>query len=94
MRHVRLQRAQEEYEDLALVSRMITVWEQLKAVRIDQGFNSTKVELKFKKKRMNQAKDEEARQQELEAEVDELKRKHRQDFFTRYCVLESQLRVR
>lgn len=80
---MRLQRAQEEYEDLALVSRMITVWEQLKAVRIDQGFNSTKVELKFKKKRMSQAKDEEARQQELEAEVDELKRKHRQDFFTR-----------
>mmetsp|Transcript_960 Transcript_960/g.2143 ORF Transcript_960/g.2143 Transcript_960/m.2143 type:complete len:1691 (+) Transcript_960:303-5375(+) len=79
VRQARLQRAQEEYEDLALVSRMITVWEKLKKVRADQGFTSTRVDLKFKKKNMSLQKDEEQRQHELDAELGEKRRKHEQD---------------
>lgn len=90
VRQARLQRAQEEYDDLALVSRMITVWDRLKTVRVDQGFSSTKVELKFRKRNMSQQKDEEQRQQELEAELGELRRKHGTDFTARLAAWEKE----
>ena len=69
---------------------MITVWDRLKKVRTEQGFSSTKVELKFKKRNMNLARDEEQRQQELEAELGELKHKHLRDMRLREAAWEKE----
>jgi hypothetical protein len=79
VRRLRLQRAAEEFEDLSIVSRMIQVWENIKDIRRQQGFQATKVDLKFRRRTTNREQDLATQQEELEAELAELKERHGSD---------------
>jgi len=79
----RLLRAAEEFEDLSIVSSMIRVWERVKEVRKGQNFISTKVDLKFKKQAVDSKSDLANRDEELDAEMAELRRLHEHDFEVR-----------
>lgn len=75
---LRLQRAEEEYEDLSIVSSMIQTWQRIKDVR--KTFVSTKLKLEFKKQQMDPGVDQTNRDAELEAEMAERRRNHRRKF--------------
>ena len=75
---LRLQRAEEEYEDLSIVSSMIQTWQRIKDVR--KTFVSTKLKLEFKKQQMDPGVDQANRDAELEAEMAERRRNHRRKF--------------
>jgi hypothetical protein len=77
---LRLQRAEEEYEDLSIVSSMIQTWKRIKDVRKTLTFTSTKLKLEFKKQQMDQGVDQTNQDAELEAEMAERRRNHRRKF--------------
>jgi len=91
---LRLLRASEEYEDLSIVSSMIRLWEKVKGVRKRQGFISTKIDLKFKRQKMDAKTDLANREEELEAEMAEVRQLHQHAFRLReMAFLENKAKV-
>jgi hypothetical protein len=84
---LRMLRASEEFEDLSVVSSMIQLWERIKSVRESQRYNSTRVDLKFRKQAMDSRVDQANRDEELEAELSELRRVHEHNFGMRQVFL-------
>ncbi|XP_065840222.1 coiled-coil and C2 domain-containing protein 2A-like [Oscarella lobularis] len=80
IRRIRLLKDSEEVTDKKIIKSILKYWNNLKAVRQEQGYNATSLKLVIRKEGVSARDDEAAWQRAIDEEVEELREEYQEEY--------------